>query len=234
MNISRTTFALAAVLSPVLAVPAPSHAADTVAQWALDRTGACLTGLSGASDDWEVGSRCVGDRLGSLLVDEAARFMTEQGRGVFGEHFRLEHSMSWSPLGQGLGGELDAIIPLAFTGAEPVGAEGEALTGSAFFLQQGVTRWTDEHGFLRHDLRLGTTFRFALPRFAGADVVGATALVQQNAERATGASCSARTTPGAGAMPRSRTTSQRRSGGRGVRATRSARSGGPSSACGST
>ena len=183
MNISPTTFALAAVLSSVLAVPAPSHAADTVAQWALDRTGACLTGLSGASDDWEAGSRCVGDRLGSLLVDEAARFMTEQGQGVFGEHFRLEHRMSWSPLGQGLAGELDAIIPLSFTGAESTGAEGEALTGSAFFLQQGVTRWTDEHGFLRHDLRLGTTFRFALPHFAGANVVGATALVQQNAER---------------------------------------------------
>ena len=183
MSISRTTIALAAVLSPVLAVPAPSHAADTVAQWAFDRMGTCLTGLSGASVDWEDGSRCVGDRLGGLLVDEAARFMTEQGRGMFGEHFRLEHRMSWSPLGQGLGGELDAVIPLAFTGTEPTGAEEEALTGSAFFLQQGVTRWTDEHGFRRHDLRLGTTFRFALPQhFAGADVVGATALVQQNAE----------------------------------------------------
>ena len=50
-----------------------------------------------------------------------------------------------------------------------VGAgEAEALHGSAFFLQQGVTRWTDAHGFRRHDVRLGTAFRFALPHFAGA------------------------------------------------------------------
>ena len=175
-----SSFTLAAVLA---AVPALSHAVETVAHRVFDRAGTCMTGLSGASDDWEAGSRCVGDRLGGLLVDETARFMTEQGRGVFGEHFNLVHRMSWSPLGQGLAGELDAIIPLSFRGGARPGAEGEALHGSAFLLQQGMTRWTDEHGFRRHDVRLGTAFRFALPHFTGADVVGATALLQENVER---------------------------------------------------
>ena len=91
MRHSRTSLALAAVLSPALAVPAPSLAAETVAEWAFDRAGTCVIGFSGDSGDWAAGSRCIGDRLGGLLIDEAARFMTEQGRGVFGEHFSLVH-----------------------------------------------------------------------------------------------------------------------------------------------
>ena len=90
--------------------------------------------------------------------------------------------MTWSPLGQGLAGELDAVIPLGFRAAAPR-AGTDAPLGSALFVQHGVTRWTDTHGYRRHDMRLGTAFRFALPRFAGADVVGATALVQENVER---------------------------------------------------
>ena len=186
MRRSRTSLALAAVLvSPlaVLAVPAPSLAAGTLAEWAFDRAGTCATTLSGDAADWAAGPRCIGDRLGGLLVDEAARFMTEQGREVFGEHFSLVHRMSWSPLGQGLAGELDAVIPLAFRGGLQPGADADGLHGSAFFLQQGVTRWTDAHGLRRHDVRLGTAWRFALPHYAGADVVGATALVQENVER---------------------------------------------------
>ena len=84
MRHSRTSLALAVVLvSPfaALAVPAPSHAAETLAEWAFDRAGTCATTLSGDSVDWAAGSHCVGDRLGGLLVDEAARFVTEQGRG---------------------------------------------------------------------------------------------------------------------------------------------------------
>ena len=180
MRHSRTTLALAAVLSPVLAVPAPSHAADTLAEWAFDRAGSCMTSLSGGdSADWDAGSRCVGDRLGGLLVDAAARLATEQGRRVFGENFSLVHRMSWSPLGQGLAGELDAVIPLAYRGRAQSGADEPAPLGSALFLQQGMTRWTDEHGLRRNDVRLGGAWRFA----AGGDVYGATALVQENLER---------------------------------------------------
>ena len=197
MRRSRTSLALAAILVSPLAVPAPSHAAETeaLAEWAFARAGTCATALSGGdSADWAAGSRCVrdrvdglvvelGGRLGGFLVDEAARFVTEQGQGVFGEHFSLVHRMSWSPLGQGLAGELDAVIPLAFRGGVHTGADADVLHGSAMFLQQGVTRWTDAHGFRRHDVRLGTAWRFTLPHYAGADVVGATALVQENVER---------------------------------------------------
>ena len=40
-----------------------------------------------------------------------------------------------------------------------------------------------KRGFRRNDVRLGTAFRFASPGFAGADVWGASALMQQNVER---------------------------------------------------
>jgi len=93
------------------------------------------------------------------------------------------HRMSWSPLGRGLAGELDTVIPLGFAAAQPGAGDADTLHGSAFFLQQGVTRWTDGHGFRRHDVRFGTAWRFALPHFAGADVLGAMALVQENVER---------------------------------------------------
>ena len=182
MRRSRMTLALAAVLSPVLAAaPATSHAADTLTEWAFDRAGSCMTSLSGKdSADWDAGSRCVGDRLGGLLVDAAARLATEQGRRVFGERFSLVHRMSWSPLGQGLAGELDAVIPLAYRGRAQTGADdAPALPGSALFLQQGMTRWTDAQGLRRNDVRLGGAWRFV----AGADVYGATALVQENLER---------------------------------------------------
>ena len=182
MRHSRMTLALVAVLSPVLAVPASSQAAaDTPAEWVFDRAGSCMTSLSGGDTaDWDAGSRCVGDRLGGLLVDAAARLVTEQGRRVFGERFSFAHRMSWSPLGQGLAGELDAVVPLAYRGGARSGADdAPALPGSALFLQQGLTRWTDEHGLRRNDVRLGTAWRFA----AGANVYGATALVQESLER---------------------------------------------------
>ena len=187
---ARLLIALAAVLA---AVPAPTSAAETFAQWAWDRTAAsCAGAVQGDTMDFDGGARCIGDRLighldgflGGLLVNETARFLTEQGRETFGEHFSLVHRMTWSPLGQGLAGELDAVVPLGFLGGGQAGAgDAEGLHGSAFFLQQGVTRWTDAHGFRRHDVRLGTAFRFALPHFAGADVVGAAAMVQENVER---------------------------------------------------
>ena len=149
----------------------------------MEQASTCLTASSGAEADWDAGSGCIGNQLGGVLLDGAARLLTEQGRGVFGEHFSLVHRMSWSPLGQGLAGELDAVIPLASRGGASSDPDAAGFTGSAFFLQQGMTRWTDDRGFRRNDVRLGTAFRFARGQSTGADVVGVTALVQENVER---------------------------------------------------
>ena len=177
MNNISGILILTAVLTAVLAKP--SLAAGTVPERAWERATTCLTPVSG---DVAGGARCVGNRMGRLLLDEAVRFMSEQGRATFGENFRLVHRMSWSPFGTGLAGELDMVVPLSAVGAARVDGDVDALHGSAFFLQHGVTRWTDKHGALRNDMRLGTAFRFTLPSFAGEDVFGASALVQQNVE----------------------------------------------------
>ena len=177
MSNIRGILAFAVILPFVFAKP--SFAAGTVPEQAWDRTATCLSPLSG---DMAGGARCVGNRMGRLLLDEAVRFMSEQGRATFGENFRLVHRMSWSPFGSGLAGELDMVVPLAAVGAARIDADVNTLHGSAFFLQHGVTRWTDKHGARRNDMRLGTAFRFMLPSFAGEDVLGASALVQQNVE----------------------------------------------------
>ena len=182
MNHTRMTLALAAVLSPAL-FAGPSHAVESVVGWAWERTGTCLEPVAGDAGDLAGGTRCVGNRMGGLLLDGAVQLMTEQGKATFGENFRIAHRMSWSPFGNGLTGDLDMVVPLAATGAARAGADLEALHGSAFFFQHGVTRWTDEHGLRRNDVRLGTAFRFTLPSFAGGDMFGASALMQENVER---------------------------------------------------
>ena len=173
----RRTSVLAVVLSSVF-VAAPLQAAETVMHRAWDGTATCLTSAAGDAEGLTGGAHCVGNRMGGFLLDETVRFMSERGRAAFGENFRLVHRMTWAPFGNGLAGELDMVVPLAATGAGV-----EEIGGSAFFLQHGMTRWIDEHGLRRNDLRLGTTFRFTLPDFPGADVFGVSALVQENVER---------------------------------------------------
>ena len=179
MNNIRKLLIVTFVLALLFAKP--SFAIETVSEWAWDRTATCLTPVA---EDVAGGARCVGNHImGRFLFDEAVQFMSEQGKVTFGENFRFVHRMSWAPFGSGLAGELDMVVPLAAVGAARVDADVDALHGSAFFLQQGVTRWTDKHGARRNDLRLGTAFRFTLPHFAGEDVFGASTLVQQNVER---------------------------------------------------
>ena len=157
----------------------PSFAAGTVPELAWDRMAPCVTPHAGSLAD---GTRCVGNRMGGLLLDEAVRFMSDQGQAAFGKNFRFVHRMSWSPFGSGLAGELDMVVPLAAVGAARADTDADALHGSAFFLQHGMTRWTDNRGARRNDMRLGTAYRFTFPSFSGKDVFGASALVQQNVE----------------------------------------------------
>ena len=114
-----------------------------------------------------------------VLLDAATRFATAQGQALFGEHFRIVNTMSFSPSDGRVGGGLDVVLPLAsstLSGAAP------PETG-AFFLQQGVTRWTDSHGLDRNDLRLGVVRRFDLSeKNAAPGILGVATFVQQSLE----------------------------------------------------
>ena len=165
----------------------PLHAgADEPVVWpAFDRPSvSLLAGLKRCaptlSDDVSGGSRClVGWTVNDLLLDAAARLATERGRAVFGKHFRIVNNLSYSPVGNGLGGGLDVVLP--FGGSTSQGAT--SSESSAFFLQQGVTRWTDELGSTRNDFRVGAVRRFGLSdEGAMPGVLGLSAFVQQSRE----------------------------------------------------
>ena len=124
------------------------------------------------------GLHCLNYSLGGAFADYAARLIEKQGQALFGRHFGFVHRLSWSPFSAGSSRDLDAVIPLKFAAGGGVAETDE----SALFLQQGVTRWQDNEGFTRTDIRQGIVYRLALPK-ASADIVGIAAFVQENVER---------------------------------------------------
>ena len=150
--------------------------ADSIPSWVWDGATGCGETFEGG---FSIGAHCLADRLGSVVADEAAHLVGEQGRALFGENFRFVHRLSWSPFGEGVAGNLDAVIPLSFA----AGRSAEGVQQNALFLQQGLTRWRDGEGFRRNDLRYGTAWRFALSDEPGADVLGFSTLLQENLER---------------------------------------------------
>ena len=174
------------VLGPMLV-----HAADESAsppyssffvQETLSRAGmACANAPEGPA-----ATDClVGQALNNVVMEQVSRFANEQGRSLFGEHFSIANRLRWSSGGTGLGGDIDAVFPLSFgaalapvsTASDEPGAESNAL-----FLQWGVSRWTDDKGMRRDDMRYGLVRRFALSDTPGADVVGVSALLQRGLE----------------------------------------------------
>ena len=131
-----------------------------------------------APDGW----RCLSGRLGDAAARATAEFVNAQGRALFGTNFRFVHSVSWSPWGEGLNGNADAVVPLAAFSAE-TGESAEAAETGALFLQQGVTRWTDAQGLRRNDLRFGAVYRFSPFGNAETGMFGLSTLVQESLER---------------------------------------------------
>ena len=180
-RVSRVT-----VLTAVFAFGAMfAEADDFSAQSAVVRLGVpLLSGMQSCvptfQDGFSKGSQCMaGWAVNELLLDTATRLASKQGQALFGEHFRIVNSMSYSPFESRLSGGLDVVLPLASStlpGTTPSDL-------GAFFLQQGVTRWVDDHGLGRNDFRFGAVSRFELPEESMAPgVLGVSAFVQQSLE----------------------------------------------------
>ena len=146
---------------------------DRVMESAVD-CGAAFEGSRAAGAD------CLSGEFGGFLVGAAAQLAERRGRALFGSRFQVVHRLSWSPFGEGLSGDLDAVIPMAFLAGGETAAGGRE--SRALFLQQGVTRWRDGEGFRRNDARLGAAWRFSLPDSLGGDVLGVQAVMQENLE----------------------------------------------------
>ena len=161
--------------------PARGDSAGRTWTEGLARIGTCGTTLDAASS---VDTRCFLDRSFNRVLDEGTRFADEYGKTVFGQHFQLVGNLAYSavPNQTGLVGDLDAVIPFLAGGEHGVEAEG---SGSALFLQQGVTRWWDGSGSnsLRNDLRHGLVYRFRISDELDADIIGISMFHLTNVEQ---------------------------------------------------
>ena len=124
--------------------------------------GGCESAINEATS---AGVRCIAGLGLSQLLEEGTRLATEHGRQAFGEHFQAAGNLGWSRNGNGLAGDLDVVFPFSFS-AEP----GD---DSSLFFQQGISRWRDDAGAVRNDLRQGIVRRFRISDRADADILGA-------------------------------------------------------------
>ena len=120
----------------------------------------------------------LGDGINHLL-DRSIDFANSQGKETFGEHFQITSKLSWASAAGSIGisGDLDVVAPLSFAAGNNA-----SYTTSAFFVQQGVTRWRDQSGTIRNDLRHGVSHRFRLPGDPDSGIVGVSAFYLHSVE----------------------------------------------------
>ena len=139
----------------------------------------CAGMLERSDNEFSTAASCVSNQVFSGLFDVALQFADNYGKPLFGENFRLDHRLDFSPSDGGFSGDLDAVIPLnSFTSTS-----GDRVT-RALFLQNGLSRWRDEHGFQRTDTRFGMVHRIATSERPNAGgVFGTSVFFQENLER---------------------------------------------------
>ncbi len=172
--------AAAALVVALVTVPSVAQADSAKLLWEElpVQAGRCETAFNETLSE---GTRCLFGNGLNLLVDESTRLAGEYGEKAFGQHFRVVGNPFVSPVPDGvrLAGDLDVVIP--FAGWEPLSAE--KPSGSALFLQQGVTRWWDNTGSPHNDLRHGLVYRFRLSDRPDAGILGLSMLQLHNAEQ---------------------------------------------------
>ena len=185
-SLSGTVAALAVV--PFIAlISSPAHADRLDSLFDRLNAGAfglqaCASSVAGAAEPEDAFSGvagCAADRMLADMLGETMGLTEEQGRALFGENFRLVNRLGFSAFGHGMQGDIDAVLPL--TSLSSVTAAGDAE--QALFVQSGLTRWTDGHGFRRNDTRHGLVYRFVGADGPGDGVFGTWTFLQQNLER---------------------------------------------------
>ena len=154
---------LAGVLTAALTVTfAVSPVRADTLDGILDRMDPETSGMTGripaANSDAASGrtasqlATCVANQALPAVRDETFRLMGEHGRALFGPNFRIQTRLSLSAIGSGPSGDIDSVIRFHSLAAEPSGGSG---LRRSFFLQNGLTRRTDEHGTRRYGTRIG-------------------------------------------------------------------------------
>jgi hypothetical protein len=146
----------------------------------ISRLWSCMSPPAGAQELGQAASAvgaCTANGLLANTLGQAIGLLEHQGRTWFGANFRIDNRLGVSITDGGLLGHLDAVIPLAAFSAS------ETEAGPVYFVQNGLTRWTDAHGVRRNDLRHGIVHRFLGSGWARGGAFGVWAFVQQNLER---------------------------------------------------
>ena len=169
----------------------PSHALENSDSQSIG-SNRVLSGAFACGNAFEQGGssgyRCFMEQLvNGILLDQTTHYANAYGKRLFGEQFSLANRMTYSQLGGGLSGEVDAVVPLSALagfigfGGKEAGEDASAEDGALFF-QQGVTSWTDSQGLRRYDMRYGVVRRFNVSDEPGANVVGMSTFFQQSME----------------------------------------------------
>ena len=138
----------------------------------------CVGTLQNTRNELTAVSDCAVEQVFSNLADVALQFVEEHGKARFGEHFHIDRRLSLTASSGTLSADLDVVVPLtALSSIE------DNVVNRSFFMQNGVTRWRDEHGFQRSDVRLGFVHRHALFEQPDDGVLGTSMFVQENLER---------------------------------------------------
>lgn len=175
---------LAAVAAPAIAFGSLSAQADqpedAPSDWRISMFGVenCVGALQNTGNELTSVSDCAVEQVFSHLADSALQFVEKHGKAQFGEHFHIDRRLGLTASSGTLSADLDVVVPLTALSS----VEDDALTRS-FFMQNGVTRWRDAHGFQRSDVRLGFVHRYALFEEPGDGVLGTSMFVQENLER---------------------------------------------------
>ena len=168
------------MVASVATSAAPADSLERIWTESLMQAETCGSTLN---DTVSGGARCVlGNGLNRVL-DEGTRLANDYGKATFGQHFLLVGNLRYSSVpGQaGVGGDLDTVFPFSFVGGEfGAGIEG---SGSALFLQQGITRWWDNSFSLHNDLRHGLVYRFRVSDELDADILGISLFHLTNVEQ---------------------------------------------------
>lgn len=148
--------------------------------WGISMFGVenCVGALQSNGNELTAVSDCAVEQVFSYLADSALEFVEEHGKARFGEHFHIDRRLGLTASSGTLSADLDVVVPLTALSS----VEDDATTRS-FFMQNGVTRWRDEHGFQRSDMRIGFVHRYALHEQPGDGVFGTSMFVQENLER---------------------------------------------------
>lgn len=127
-----------------------------------------------------VGSRCLIGRGLKAILENNGNFVDKSGKQLFGERFQLVSQLRWSSTSSieaSIGGNIDIIIPVSSTGIKGISG-----TDTALFFQQGITRWWDNSGAARNDIRHGFAHRFHVSEQRNSGIFGLYGFFLRNLE----------------------------------------------------